>query len=72
MSLASKVYYDLKESRMILLLFKHFYYVVEVRTWNDLIVTLVHSSSRFVLFFLFEHIFLLLFYFFLLLFLEFL
>lgn len=63
MSLASKVYYDLKESRMILLLFKHFYYVVEVRTWNDLIVTLVHSSSRFVLFFLFEHIFLLLFYF---------
>lgn len=63
MSLASKVYCDIKESRMISLLFKHFYYVVEDRTWNDLIVALVHSSSRFVLLFLFEHIFFLLIYF---------
>lgn len=63
MSLANTVYCDIKESRMIsLLLFKHFYYVVEVRTWNDLIVALVHSL-RFVLFFLFEHIFFLLIYF---------
>lgn len=47
---------------LLLLLFKYFY-VVEVRTWNDLIVALDHSSSRFVLIFLFEHIFFLLIYF---------